>query len=57
MKQDAINLTGDNLKVALAELSTLSQAVLVKIVIAWHEQARPHLELKTQPRFCPVTLK
>ncbi len=23
---------------------------------AWHEQARPHLELKTQPCFCPVSL-
>ncbi len=57
MKQEARNLTGDNLKAALAELSTLSLAVLVKIVIAWHEQARPHQELKTQPRFCPVTLK
>ncbi len=25
-------------------------------VVAWHTQERPRLELKTQPRFCPVSL-
>jgi hypothetical protein len=47
--------TGKNLKVVAAEFSTLSQAVFVMSVIAWRRQARPHLELKTQPWFCPVS--
>jgi hypothetical protein len=25
-------------------------------VAAWHAQVRPHLQLKIQPRFCPVSL-
>ncbi len=29
----------------------------VMSVIAWHVQAHPHLELKTQPRFHPVSLR
>ncbi len=47
---------GDNLKVALAEFLTLSQAVFVMNVTTWHGQAHPYLELKTQPRFRPVSL-
>jgi hypothetical protein len=49
-------LTGDNLKVVAAEFSTYSLAVFVMSVIAWHTHARPQLELKTRPRFCPVSL-
>ncbi len=47
---------GDNLKVALVEFLTLSQAVFVMNVTTWHGQAHPYLELKTQPRFRPVSL-
>ena len=49
-------LTGDDLKGVWAKLSTLSEPVFVSNVIAWHRQARPHLELKTRPRFRPVGL-
>jgi hypothetical protein len=49
-------LTGENLKVIWAKFSSLILAVLVSSVIAWYRQARPHLELKTWPRFCPVSL-
>ncbi len=52
--QGAQKLTGENLKVAWAEFSTLSMPVFAMSVIARHGQARPHLELKTQVRFCPV---
>jgi hypothetical protein len=51
-----LKLKGDSLKVVCAEFSTLSLAVFVMSVIEWHLQARPHLELKTQPRFHPVCL-
>ncbi len=52
----AQNLTGENLKVVWVEFLTLSYAVLFKSVIAWCNQVGPHLELKTQPRFYPVSL-
>jgi len=45
---------GENLKVVWAEFSTLSLAAFVKSVIARHRQEWLHLELKTQPRLCPV---
>ena len=47
-------LTGVNLKAVWAEFSTLSWAVFVLTVTACHRQARPRLEFKTRPRFCPV---
>ncbi len=47
--------TGENLKVVWAEFSTLSLAVLVMSVTARYRQACPHLNLKTRPRFCPVS--
>jgi hypothetical protein len=37
-------LMGENLKVFLAKFSTLSQAVFVMSVIAWHKKVRPHLK-------------
>ncbi len=44
------------LKVACAEFSTLSQAVSVTSVIAWHRQVRPLLMFKTQSRSqCCIT--
>jgi hypothetical protein len=46
---------GDNLKVAWPKFSTLSNAVFVMSEISWHGQAHPHLELKTLPRFSPVS--
>ncbi len=46
---------GENLKIVLAEFSTLSLAAFVMGVIASHRQARPHLDLKTWPWFCPVS--
>jgi hypothetical protein len=49
-------LTGENLKVVLAEFSNLSLAVFVMSVITKYRWTRPHLKLKTQPRFCPVSL-
>ncbi len=49
-------LIGDNLKVVLAKLPTIIQAVFVFSATAWHGQEWPHLELKTQPRFCPVSI-
>ncbi len=45
---------GVNLKVVRAKFSTLSSAVLVVSAIAWHIQERPHLELKSQPKFHPI---
>jgi hypothetical protein len=45
---------GESLKVVWAEFSTLSYAVFVMSVFAWHAKACPHLELKTQPSFRPV---
>jgi hypothetical protein len=48
--------TGENLIVARDEFSTLILAVFVVSAIEWHRQTRPHPELKTRPRFCPVTL-
>jgi hypothetical protein len=47
---------GDNLIVVQAEFSTFSHAVFVKGVVVLHRQARPHLEMKTRPRFCPINL-
>ncbi len=31
--------------------------LLAEVCPRRHRQARPHLELKTLPRFCPVSLK
>jgi hypothetical protein len=45
---------GENLKVIRAEVSILSWAVFVMSAIAWHDQERPDLELKAQPKFRPV---
>jgi hypothetical protein len=56
LRQGAQKLMGENLKFVWDEFSTLSLAVLVMSVIARHSQARPCLELKTRPRFCPVSL-
>ncbi len=50
----AKKLTGENLKVVWAKFSTLSQAVFVLREIVQQRQARPRLELKTQPRFYSV---
>jgi hypothetical protein len=50
------NLTGESLKVVWTEFSTLSQAVFIVIAIQRHTQARPHLKVKTRPRFCPASL-
>ncbi len=47
---------GENFKVVCAKFSTLSQVVFVMSVIARHTQARACLDLKTRPRFCPVSL-
>ncbi len=55
LSQGVWTLTGDNLKLVLVKFSTLSLAVLEMIVTAWHEQAGPHLELKTRPRFYPLS--
>ncbi len=46
----------ENPKVVWAKFSTLSWVVFVKSVIAWHAQARPHLELKNRPMLCPANL-
>ncbi len=54
--QGVVKLTGDNLIFDRTKFSALSQAVFVMIVITWHTGAHPHLELKTRPRFCPVSL-
>ncbi len=56
LKPGAQKLTGENLKVVLSEFSTLSWAVFVMNTMARRTQARPHLELKTQTSFCPVSL-
>ncbi len=50
----SIKAKGESLKVVWAEFSTLSEAVFVMSVFARYAKARPHLELKTQPRFHPV---
>jgi hypothetical protein len=55
-KQGAQKLTGENLKVVWAKFSTLSEAVFAMCVIARQSQARPHLEMKTRPRFNCVVL-
>jgi hypothetical protein len=45
-----------DLKVVSAKFSTLSLAVFVISIIAWHTQARPSLELKIRPRYSPISL-
>ncbi len=47
---------GETLKLVWAEFSTLSQADFIMSPIALHAQACSHLELKTRPRFCLVSL-
>ncbi len=42
-------LTGENLKVVLAKLLTLSGAVFVMTVIVRHRRGLSQLELKTRP--------
>ncbi len=49
------NLMGENLKVVWAEFSTLSWAVLQNVYNSWPVQAWPSLDLKTRPRFRPVS--
>ncbi len=49
-------LMGDNLKVVLAKFSTLNLGCFIMYANERHIQARPGLELKTWPRFCPVSL-
>ncbi len=44
MHRGVPKLTGVNLKVVWVEFSTLSYAVFVMSVFAWHRQALPHLE-------------
>jgi hypothetical protein len=47
---------GENLKVVWAEFSTLSWAVLQNVHNTSPIQTRPSLDLKTRPRFHPVSL-
>jgi len=47
---------GENLKVVWAEFSTLSYAVLQNVYNSLPTQTQPSLDLKTQPRFRPVSL-
>jgi hypothetical protein len=54
--QGALKLTYVNLKAVWVQFSTLSWAVFVMRIIERHAQAQPHLELKTQPRFCLTSL-
>ncbi len=49
-------MMGENLKVVGVEFSKLSLTVVVISVIAMYRRTRPHLKLKTQPTFCPVSL-
>ncbi len=49
----ARKLTGENLKVVLAEFSTLSLAVFVMSAITLHRQ---HLEVKPRPKPSPDNL-
>jgi hypothetical protein len=53
----ARDLTGERLKGVWAKFSMSSLVVLVISVTALHRQAQLHLELKTQPRFSPVTFR
>jgi hypothetical protein len=54
LSRGARQLKGENLKVVWAEFSTLSWAILLFIAHIMSIYARPCLELKTEPRFCPV---
>jgi hypothetical protein len=47
-------LMGENLRVVWAKFSTLILPVLQNVYNPWPVQTR--LDLKTQPRFCPVSL-
>jgi hypothetical protein len=49
-------LTGENLEVVWAKFSNFKLGCLVVYAIAQRMQARPSLELKARPRFCPVRL-
>ncbi len=51
----AQTLKGETLKVVWSEFSTLSLAVFIMSVIAWHTHTCSHLQLKTRLRFCPVS--
>ncbi len=53
--QGALKLSGENLKVVWAKFSTLSYAVLQNVYNSWPIQTRLSLDLKTRPRFCPVS--
>jgi hypothetical protein len=48
---------GENLRVVWAEFSTLGLAVLQNVYNPWPVQIRPSLDLKTRPRFNPVSLR
>ncbi len=52
---EARKLTGENLKVAWADILSLSLAVIVTNVTERHD-TQSHLQLKTRPRFSPVSL-
>jgi hypothetical protein len=54
--REARKLIEENLKVVRAKFSTLSQAFFVMSIIAWHRLIQQHLELKTRPRFRPISL-
>jgi hypothetical protein len=49
-------LTGENLKVVRTKFSTFKLDPFVMHAIGRDIQARPSLEFKTLPRFCPVSL-
>ncbi len=47
---------GENLKVVWAEFSTLGWVVLLNVYNSWPIQTMQSLDLKTWPRFRPVSL-
>ncbi len=51
----AWKLMGEKTKVFLVWVFNLKLCCFVMSTIAWHSQARPDLQLKTRPRFCPVS--
>jgi hypothetical protein len=53
--QGALKLSEENLKVVWTKFSTLSLAVLQNVYNSWPVQTRLSLDLKTRPRFCPVS--
>jgi hypothetical protein len=47
---------GENLKVVWAEFSSCKFGCFITYAIAQHTQARSSLELKTWPKFCPISI-